>query len=89
MADNDSSSFTQSFEFPVWQPLYQAALLETNPEQLHHRVLRAEEAIFNRSQELLNSSNGEAERHAMDDAMRALRVIQVEKLNYPEWGVKR
>jgi hypothetical protein len=76
--------------FAEWEPLYQAALLETDPEKLRQRILLVEEAIYMRSQ-AIHSSNGDdkAERDAMADAMRALRVIQVEKLEYPDWNDKK
>ena len=41
--------------------------------------------MFTRMQALVSAPNGDAERHAMHDAIRVLRVIQVEKLNYPSW----
>jgi hypothetical protein len=78
----------QALTFPDWQPQFRAALLETDPQQLHQRVITAEEAIFTRMQVLVNASNGDTERHAIEEAMRQLRVIQVEKLNYPDWKKK-
>ena len=41
--------------------------------------------MFRRMQAPVSAPNGDAERHAMHDAIRVLRVIQVEKLNYPSW----
>ena len=40
--------------FPDWRPVFNAALLETNPKQLQERVLRAEDAIVARMQALVN-----------------------------------
>jgi hypothetical protein len=71
-------------QFP-WQPAFHAALLETDPQQLHRKVLEAEEAIVQRMQTLAGTPTPDVERHAMEDAIHALRVIQVEKLNYPPW----
>ena len=39
MADNGTFQSTQDLLFPDWQPQYRAALLETNPQQLHKSVL--------------------------------------------------
>jgi hypothetical protein len=90
MADN-GNPIQQDSAFPDWQSLYHAALLETDPEKLHKSILLVEEAIYMRSQVLHRSSEGDGgtERHAMEDALRALRVIQVEKLKYPEWDANK
>ena len=47
--------------------------------------MTAEEAIFARQQAIAESPNGDVEREAMADVIGQLRVIQVEKLNYPAW----
>ena len=46
----------------------------------------AEDAIVARMQALVNDPN--ERRRALEDAVRQLRVIQVEKLNYPDWNKK-
>jgi hypothetical protein len=86
MADNTSPS-TSNLRFPDWQ-LDQAALLEVDPQKLRERVKAAEAAIFLRQQALAYSSDGHAERQAIEDAMRALRFIQTEKPGYPDWNKK-
>lgn len=85
MVDQDTSPSPQNLRFPDWQPQFYAALLDTDLQRLQQRILRAEEAIFIRRQALINAPNADEEREAMDDATRQLRVIQVEKLNYPDW----
>jgi hypothetical protein len=85
MADRDSSPSTQDLRFPDWQREYEAALLEVDPQKVAERVKAAEAAIFLRQQALANNPDGHAERQAIDDAMRALRVIQTETMNYPDW----
>jgi hypothetical protein len=84
MADNNPPSFS-NLKFPHWQVEYQAALLETDSTKLQDRVLAAEAVIYLRLQALIYSSDGHAERQAIDDAMHALRLIKTEKLNYPDW----
>jgi hypothetical protein len=88
MADHDTSPSTQNLRFPDWQREFEAALLEGDPQKLSERVRAAEAAIFLRQQALVQSSDGHAEHQAMADAMRALRVIQTEKLDYPDWNKK-
>jgi hypothetical protein len=83
MADDTPS--TPNLRFPEWQVAYQAALLEVDPQKLPERVKAAEAAIFLRQQALANSSDGHAERQAVEDAMHALRFLQTEKLGYPDW----
>ena len=85
MADQDNVPSTSNLKFPDWQLAYQAALLEVDPKKLPERVKAAEAAIFLRQQAMVHSSDGYVERQAIEDAMRALRFIQTEKLNYPDW----
>lgn len=84
MAD-DTTPFTPNLPFPDWQLEYQAAILEAEPQKLAERVKAAEAAIFLRQQAMVHSSDGHAERQAIEDAIRALRFIQAEKLGYPDW----
>lgn len=60
----------------AWLEKYQQALLELEPEELTRRIEIAEKAIFERVEELgsLGVPSGE-EQHALDDALRALRVL--------------
>ncbi|MGA8762615.1 MAG: hypothetical protein WB562_06970 [Candidatus Sulfotelmatobacter sp.] len=76
MADPDNSPSTQHLRFPDWQSEYESALLEVDPQKLPERVRAAEAAIFLRQQALVQSPDGHAEREAIEDAMRTLRVIK-------------
>ena len=60
----------------AWQELYRAALVELRPDEMRQRIEDAERAIQQRMAELRrdDSSCGE-ETHALDDALRALRVL--------------
>lgn len=76
-------------KYPKWQEPYQQAMLELEPGKLQQKVLDAEAAIYRRLQQL---TDGEAhtdgaweERLAIDDAISSLRVLQVEKLKFPDW----
>jgi hypothetical protein len=75
-------SKTTTIKYPEWQPEVEAAKLEGDPQTLRQRVDAAEAAIFLRSQSLV----GRAEKRAMAEAIQSLRVIQKEKLGYPDWN---
>ncbi len=86
MAEQGSSS--SDLPFPAWQREHKAALLELDPEKLRERVHAAEAAIFNRLQELAQSSDSQdhkAKGQAIEDALASLRILQREKLSFPDW----
>ena len=71
--------------YPSWQKPYQEALLEFDPHNLEEKILAAEHAIFLRFQELASVNGlGTDERVALNDALRALRALQIDKLHYPK-----
>src|SRR5438477_12801652 len=74
-----------AMRYPEWQGSFQEALLEIDREKLQSKMMKAEEAIFERLQQLAGTSDSEAERQAIEDAISALRVLKTEKLNYPDW----
>jgi hypothetical protein len=55
---------------------------------LPQRLEAAEAALFQRQQVLADGTDRRAEQQAIEDAVRTLRVIQKEKLNYPDWDKK-
>jgi hypothetical protein len=82
-----ASSSPSNFRYP-WQHDYEAALVELDPEKLSERIHTAEAAIFNRLQELAESSSNadqKAERQAIEDALAGLRVLQRDKLGFHDW----
>jgi len=86
MTQQGSSS--SNLPYPAWQREYKAALLELDAKKLLEHVHAAEEAIFNRLQELAQSSESpdhKAERQAIEYALASLRVLQREKLSFPDW----
>ena len=74
-----------AMRYPEWQGSFQEALLEIDREKLQSKMMKAEEAIFQRMQQLAGTADSEAERQAIEDAISALRVLKREKLNYPDW----
>ena len=86
MTQEGSSS--SDFRYPAWQREYEASLVELDPKKLLERVHKAEAAIFNRLQEMAQSSgssDNKAERQAIEDALANLRVLQRENLRFPDW----
>jgi hypothetical protein len=72
-------------KFPDWQPQFFAALLERDPRKLKEHAFSMEDAIVKRMESLDTSANADIEEQAIEEAIRALRIIQIEKLNYPDW----
>ena len=73
MGEQEDGRMTTSYG---WQELYRAALLEVRPEELRPRIDAAEAAIQQRIVELRQSdSSCEVERHALADALSALRIL--------------
>ena len=84
----EPSSPSPKILYPDWQQEYLAALLELDPKKLPQRVEAAETKIFRRLQELSLSSNNQAERQAIEDALASLRMLKQEKLAFPNWDKK-
>jgi hypothetical protein len=64
------------------------ALLELDPKRLVERITAAETAIFNRRQAMSHTSDGHAERQAIEDALASLRVLKRDILGFPDWEKK-
>ena len=77
----------QEIAFPDWRRSLQTALLETDPHKVQERVFSLEEALVWYTEFLVEIPQGEAEdeKLAIRDALRILRTLQVERLNYPDW----
>ena len=84
----EPSSPSSKILYPEWQAEYQAALLELDPKRLFERVMAAETAIFNRLQAMSHTSDGHAERQAIEDALASLRVLKRDNLGFPDWEKK-
>ena len=74
----------QEINRPTWQKAFEAAQREFEPAKLILLLQAAEAAIFYRLQQTRENLSTE-EREAIDTASRAIRRIQVERLNFPEW----
>jgi hypothetical protein len=67
-----------------WQTLYIAAMTEADKTKIPARLHEAEAAIFDRLQALSGVKNCD-EQTALDDAIRGLRILKRERLNFPDW----
>ena len=67
-----------------WQALYQKALLERDPAELPADIARAEGAIHSRLKRLAKNGKGEAERHAISEALSALCPVGGLRLPYSQ-----
>lgn len=66
-----------------WQNLYQKAVTERDPECLPEQIARAEAAIFSRIKQFPRGRMDEAEKRAIDEALRTLRELKVQ--HFPGW----
>jgi hypothetical protein len=82
MTKQNASTF-HTMKYPHWQREFEAAVREGDPQLLRQRVDAAEEALFLRLQALAGNPGADAERQAIADARETLRIIQKEKLGYP------
>jgi len=78
----DGASGSNRLRLPVWDKRYQEALKEGDPFILSKKLTIAEAAIFERLQELRNSSDGHSEALTIQDALNALLAIKNEMLNW-------
>jgi len=86
MATTDPPS--PQIPYPEWQNEYQAALVELDRKKLPQAVAASETAIFNRLQVISQSSDHQAERQAIEDALTALRFLKRDNLGFPDWEKK-
>ena len=67
-----------------WRKACEAAEREFEPAKLLLLIAAAEECIFLRLQQS-DQKLTQKEREAIDEATRALRRLQIERLNFPKW----
>jgi hypothetical protein len=72
-------------KYPSWQLPLQDLMLEFDRTKLREKMQSVEALIFERLQQLPDGNNSLAERVALNNALSALRVLQREKLNFPDW----
>ena len=65
-----------------WEPLYIAAVLETDNTLLGERIVQVEKALNSRLSVLTTGPAHAAERKAVQGALRSLAVLNAERLGY-------
>lgn len=75
----------KQIKYPYWQGLYEAAIAESRLPELPEKIHAAEQAIFERLQNLAHDS-AHTERQAIADALSVLRTLQRDKLSFPDWN---
>jgi hypothetical protein len=85
---DQNTSTSHTIKYPHWQGVFEAALREGDPQSLKTRVDAAEAALFLRLQGLAGSPEEDAERQAIADARETLRIIQRDKLGFPDPNIR-
>jgi hypothetical protein len=75
--------------YPSWQLPLREAFLEDGLEKAQEKIHRAEAAIFLRSQQLAESSDGHREREAIARGTQSLLKLLTEKLKWPFPTIER
>jgi hypothetical protein len=65
-----------------WQAAYHSAVLEVDREKMPERIVAARQAISNRLRGLYGNPDHHAEREQIEDALRALAVLEAEIRNW-------
>jgi hypothetical protein len=90
-AMTQQDSLPSNFRYPAWQREYEASLHEPDPKKLLERVHAVEAAIYNRLQELAQTSENTdrtAEQKAIAEALRTLRFLKRDKFHFPDWATE-
>jgi hypothetical protein len=82
--NKSASAVREGLKFPEWQVPLQDLILECDRAKLGEKMQRVEALISDRLQQLHGGVDGHAERETLTDALAVLRVIQREKLDFPE-----
>jgi hypothetical protein len=74
---------------PKWQQLYEAAIVETDPQKLIALIAAVESALMNRRQELGGQPGHESELQEIKAACQGLLIIKTERLGWPRISLDR
>lgn len=70
-------------DYPSWQMPLREAQTANDIEVVEKKVFEAEAAIFERTQELAESTDGDHEREAIERGLAELLKLKTEKLKWP------
>jgi hypothetical protein len=62
--------------YPTWESVYKTAILEVNAAKLPSRIAAAQQAINQHLTQLAQGLDGDAERHAIRNALYTLGALQ-------------
>ena len=79
----------QELKYPKWQEPLRELLLEFDHDRLLKKIDQVETLISERHNQLGNSSDSRPERDAINDARNIVRMIQRDKLGFPDWKTWR
>ena len=78
-------SESTSFQFPDWQPEFEAVMQENDQAKRPERLQALKIAIFWRLKAKTSRPPGTVERIALNDAIQLLRVLRSEDIPYLDW----
>jgi hypothetical protein len=78
-------SESRSFQYPDWQPEFEAAMQEADQAKRPERLQALKRAIFLRLKTKTSHPVGTVERIALNDAIQLLRVLRSEDIPYLDW----
>ena len=78
-------SESRIFQFPDWQPEFEAAMQKTDQAKRPERLQALKKAIFLRLKSKTSRPPGTVERIALNDAIHLLRVLRSENIPYLDW----
>jgi hypothetical protein len=76
---------SKRFQFPEWQPEFEAAMQENDQAKRPERLQALKRAIFLRLKSKTSRPPGTVERIALNDAIHLLRVLRSENIPYLDW----
>ncbi len=82
MAPKEKTSRNAPVHFPDWQPEYQAALREGDHRILFKRVEMIEAKLLTRRDLVMQESDAQAELQEIETALKKLRAIKKDVLNF-------
>ncbi len=72
-------------KYPVWQSPLRELIHELDREKLHEKINKMETLFIERLQQLPREGDGRREEEAIKDALSTLRIIQRDRLGFPDW----
>jgi hypothetical protein len=70
-----TARFSSNIPTPLWEVLYQDAILEFDETKLAKRICQARAAIHDRLEEILDDPSSK-EREPLDNALQSLQVLE-------------